>query len=230
MFGRGARVYLVPLYNHAKRGGGRLSRRLEAALVWWCRFLEAGPTSRVAYAPPERRRVILYTDATGGGRVAWTLDCGDGRREWAAAQTPRWLRRKVQRRRAQVATWELCAALAAVWALLDREGFQVGECEVLLFVDSNVALGTLRKGYSKEWDWNALAAEFWFRLADAGLSLRAFRVPSGQNLADAPTRSDKVREMREMEAAGFAERRWRWPRRWLERCWPAALAPGPSEG
>ena len=45
-----------------------------------------------------------------------------------------------------------------VWALLDREGLQVGECEVLLFVDSNVALGTLRKGYSKEGEWNALAA------------------------------------------------------------------------
>ena len=112
--------------------------------------------------------------------------------------------------------------------MLDREGLQVGECEVLLFVDSNVALGTLRKGYSTEWDWNALAAEFWFQLADAGLSLRAFRVPSDQNLADAPTRSEKVREMRAMKAAGFAERRWRWPRRWLERCWPAALAPAPS--
>ena len=95
----------------------------------------AVPVRVIPLAPRARQRVLLYTDATGGGNVAWVAETPWGR-FFAAATVPQRLRRWVVRRKNQarlrpsltawrklwlcwqVATWELLAALVAVHHLL----------------------------------------------------------------------------------------------------------------
>eukprot|EP00959_Pyramimonas_sp_CCMP1952_P387747 8126155-Pyramimonas_sp.AAC.1 len=62
------------------------------------------------------------------------------------------------------------------------------DCEAVLFIDSNVALHTLVRGASRQDDYNAAVADFWFQIATAAIILHAARAPSKLNLADGPTR------------------------------------------
>ena len=53
------------------------------------------------------------------------------------------------------------------------------------------------------------------------MTVAAWRVPSKQNVADAPTRPAAKRdELRRLLDAGFQEAEWRWPRRapWKREC------------
>jgi len=84
--------------------------------------------------------------------------------------------------------------------------------EIHLFVDNNVALGTLLRGSSRQHDWNELVADIWFQTAARGFVLMCWRVPSKQNLADAPTRPElRHEELKQLRAAGFRQTMWRWP-------------------
>jgi hypothetical protein len=100
--------------------------------------------------------------------------------------------------------------------------------QVICFIDSNVALGTLLRGSSRlgvsrasqeglassrrQPDWNRLVSGIWFDAASRGHVFGAFRVPSKLNLADAGTRmEDKTAELRAMSNAGFARIEWQWP-------------------
>ena len=67
-------------------------------------------------------------------------------------------------REVQIATWELVAAVCALWHFLDGHSIEDGT-EIQLFVDSTVALGTLVRGSSRQPDWNSLVAELWFQTA-----------------------------------------------------------------
>jgi hypothetical protein len=98
-----------------------------------------------------------------------------------------------------------------------------------VFIDSNVALGTLLRGASRrasgfarpgirlalsrrQHDWNALVSDIWFEAARGGHALAALRVPSRLNLSDAGTRrAQKKAELRAMYAAGFVRVAWEWP-------------------
>ena len=136
--------------------------------------------------------------------------------QWASVHVPSWLRRWALPRRNQVATWELVAALCALWSAVDALAEEGPQWEVHLFVDNTVAKGTLLRGSSRQRDWNALVSEIWFRAAEAGVVLQVWFVPSAQNLADACTRQDKKRaEMAQLKAIGFVEQPWEWPRHWL---------------
>ena len=104
VFGRGARVYLAPLFRHAESSSAQIPGRLRRALEWWCRYLSAVPVCGVPLAPRQRRRMLLYSDATGRGRLAWVAEWGSERR-WASTSAPSWLHRWALRRRNQVATW-----------------------------------------------------------------------------------------------------------------------------
>jgi hypothetical protein len=89
--------------------------------------------------------------------------------------------------------------------------------QVHLFIDSSTALGTLLRGSSNQKDWNQLVTQFWFSVATSGILLGTWRVPSAQNLADAPTRRGaKTKEMQFLIDAGFNEVRWKWPKQWLQ--------------
>ena len=114
----------------------------------------------------------------------------------------------------------VCAAAGAVGR---------ARAQVICFIDSNVALGTLLRGSSRmgvcvcrvakgrvssrrQPDWNRLVSGIWFDAASRGHVFGAFRVPSKLNLADAGTRmEDKTAELRAMSSAGFARIEWQWP-------------------
>jgi hypothetical protein len=159
--------------------------------------------------------MVLYSDATGHGHMAWVADLGEYK-VYSEIVAPCWLRRWVQPRKVQVATWELIAALCALWSLLSKLKSQGPQWEILLFVDSSVALGTLLKGCSRQRDWNSLVADLWFHTSSIGAFLTAWRVPSRQNLADAPTRpTKKTHELKILHEQGFTKTPWEWPHVWL---------------
>ena len=155
--------------------------------------------------------MLLYSDATGRGSLAWVAESSSERR-WASISVPSWLHRWALRRRNQVATWELVAALCGLWDAIEALAEDGPQWEVHLFMDNTMAKGTLLRGSSRQRNWNALVAEIWFRAAEAGLVLHAWFVPSAQNLADAPTRKESKREeMARLRDLGFEEVDWRWP-------------------
>ena len=123
----------------------------------------------------------------------------------------------MQPRKTQVATWELVAALAALWHIMSDLESPGAQWELEIFIDSTVALGTLLRGCSRQCDWNKLVSELWFRAAVSGTLMYAWRVPSKQNLADAPTRFfQRSTEMRQLRDAGFKETAWQWPLQWMK--------------
>ena len=110
VFGRGARVYLAPLFFHASCSSRCLSKRLQATLKWWLRFLENVPVRQIPSSPVPPVVLTLYTDATGDGTLAWVAE-GLSKRVFSRGFVPAPLRRWVHQRRQEIATWELVAAL-----------------------------------------------------------------------------------------------------------------------
>lgn len=68
VFGRGARVYLAPLFHWSTGKRTVLTTRLRRTLEWWLRFLAATPQRHVPLRWRAKQRVLVYSDATGGGR------------------------------------------------------------------------------------------------------------------------------------------------------------------
>jgi len=211
VFGRGARVFLAPLFHHAARSTSAISGRLKRSLRWWLRYLESVPIRLISLKAIERRKLLIYTDATGAGVMAWVAEYGT-RKQFSNVAVPPALRRWVCHRQNQIATWELVAAVCGLWVFLTGPGQVQDGTEIHLFVDNNVALGTLLRGSSRQRDWNELVADIWFQTAARGLVLMCWRVPSKQNLADAPTRPElRHEELKQLRAAGFRQTAWRWP-------------------
>ena len=175
----------------------------------------------------------------GGRRAGWALLCGGGGCEGPAPlgeaqahagvafDARAWKRPRGEQRRAQVAAWELVAAVCTL-----RYAFrQWPGAELLFFVDSKArqsiyastrvrplpsatqaALGVLRKGCSRQEDYNALVTEIWLMAAQEACLLTFWWALSAQNIADAPTRpAQKAAQLAAMREAGFCEVPWAWP-------------------
>ena len=208
-FGRAGRVHLAPLFRHASGSTSKMSGRVERALRWWLQFLECVPQRLIHCARlVARTRCIVYSDATGHGDVAWAI-CLPSARFWAASVVPAAVWRWACYRKTQIATWELLAAICALQWLLDQN---LGELDVVLFVDNKTALGTLVRGSSRQVDWNALIGDLWLRVARTSTLLSSFYVPSHLNVADAPTRpKEKGAALQAMQEVGFTRVQWRSP-------------------
>jgi hypothetical protein len=115
----------------------------------------------------------------------------------------------VKPRRQQIGTWELIAAVCGLWHAFSQLPQAL---EIFLFVDSNPALGALVRGTSRQVDWNALVTSIWFAAAQRADILCPFRVPSAQNLADAPSRAhEDPAKLDVLFELGFKETQWQWP-------------------
>ena len=170
--------------------------------------MQEPPSRIVPVQQPERRRCILYTDATGKGRMAWVIQA-PGFKAWAAADVPAAAKRWALQRKNQIGTWELMAAICALKLVLAR---LQGDFEILAFVDNTSALGALLRGCSRQADWNELIGELWFSVARRGHYLHLWHVPSHLNLADAPTRPEaKAEQIRKLSEDGFQEMQWIFP-------------------
>ena len=151
MFGKGARVYLAPLFFHASGTSSVLTHRVRRSLQWWLRFLPEVPVRVVPCVPMLRERMTIYIDAAGDGCLAWVLHIGTVKL-FAAIKVPTWLQKWVVKRQVQIATWELVAALCAIWHVVDEIGWQGPQLDIRIFIDSAVALGTLLRGSSRQSD------------------------------------------------------------------------------
>jgi hypothetical protein len=184
--------------------------RLVRALEWWQRFLATNPRRSLPLEPSSKPRLVVYTDATGAGTLAWAAVLA-GQKVFASARVPRWLNQWACFRRQQIATWELVAAVCALWYFFESAA-NAGGLDIVLFIDSTVALGTLLRGCSRQRDWNDIVSGIWFAAADCAHILSVFRVPSHLNVADWPTREElKASEMQRLAASGFSRLEWAWP-------------------
>ena len=106
--------------------------------------------------------------------------------------------------------------MCALWQIFDSVR---GQVEILLFVDSTAAHGTIVRGCSRQEDWNHLISEIWFQPASLGNCLSAWWAPSHLNLADAPSRIPQPDSVTCLTAQGFQEVDFRWPGHlaWLPR-------------
>ena len=182
---------------------------MERALRWWLQFLECVPQRLIHCARPVARiRCVVYSDATGRGDVAWAI-CLPNARFWAASEVPAAVWRWACYRKTQIATWELLAAICALQWLFEQN---LGDLDVVLFVDNTTALGTLVRGSSRQVDWNALIGDLWLRVARTSTLLSSFYVPSHLNLADAPTRpTEKCAALEAMQKVGLTRVSWSRP-------------------
>ena len=85
----------------ARRCSHRLGRRLVCALQWWLVFLQRTPARTVPLVVQKRGRIIVYSDATGGGALAYVLLLPDGTKFYAAVSAPRAMKRRLKQRRKQ---------------------------------------------------------------------------------------------------------------------------------
>ena len=95
VFGRVGRVYLTPLYKHAhgyalylcelyrkravlvRRSSHFISGRVRRALQWWLQYLQKIPSRVVPLLAEEKPRVLIWSDATGKGRLAYVIQGSD---------------------------------------------------------------------------------------------------------------------------------------------------------
>ena len=135
-----------------------MGEHLRRSLEWWSKFLEQVPTRCAGTCPSvaehlasqycvcrivpmrakARNRILVYSDATGGGKLAWVIEAGEDRR-FASTDAPAALRGYLKPRKtqalppaavleprafscAQVTPFELVAALTALEEALKYEG------------------------------------------------------------------------------------------------------------
>jgi hypothetical protein len=172
------------------------------------RFIEARPVRSIPLRSGDqiRKRVLVYTDATGRGTMAYVIK-GPGCQVFASAEAPAGLRSWLQPRETQVGPFELVAAIAGV----ERAMESFPDCEIILFIDNQSALGVVGNGSSPVPDMCALVQGLWFACAAKGVFLVTFWVPSELNLADWPTRPDEKAPLLEKLRARFSQEPFRWP-------------------
>ena len=127
-----------------------------------------------------------------------------GHTSWYTAGTvPRRWRAKLSARKTQINVYEQAAVLLALGTFAPL----ISNRRVLIYIDSNAALGSIVKGHSNRQDINLYAGTVWHLLAKHKITAFFMRVPSKQNPADAPSRGE-FRALRRDKGARWAAPVW----------------------
>ena len=86
-------------------------------------------------------------------------------------------------------------------ATLLREAARFRRRTVVWYVDNTAAEGALKKGYSGSRFMTAIVAEFWDICIRNNIAVWIDRVPSKENIADAPSRGDIKYLVEELKAS-----------------------------
>ena len=164
LFGRIGRAPLRAVYQRQHEKGRRsfaLTNSLRFALRWLRQVvLSAGP--RLVFEPRSlspRRRVTLYTDATGGGVLgAVCVPPPPFRPAWVRAVVPPELTSLLRPRLTQVGPYEALAIVLALSAFADR-GLE--DADILLFVDNTEAQSIAINGFASAEDTALIAGDIW---------------------------------------------------------------------
>ncbi|KAF4682327.1 hypothetical protein FOZ60_010744 [Perkinsus olseni] len=231
MFGKSGRSYLRVLYNwhyNTRTQAFKPHHQVARALQWFRWAITECPRRTIALGQA-RKPFILYTDAEFGdqegapnGQIGGVLHIPDqNKTEYVSWRPPTELLSKLKQRKTQIDALETLGALVCIyhWSYTDnyfqKEAQTTGGCDVTLYIDSTTAEGCIRKGCSTAEDLNSMCTQIWKTAATLGIYLYTLRVPSAENPADWPSRS----EFRRMETLGWARARtlvdppWR---TWLE--------------
>ena len=186
-FGRVGSAQLRRIFNRAHgNGSSTLSASLRRVLLWWKAMLSNHAFHlQVKLTYDERRPILMYTDATGNGRMGYACYGSNGILMcWSMLRAPPLVGAILRRRKTQVTAWE---TIAPLWALF-QEAHRVRQQHIWLFVDNVGAQFVLQKGASKVCDINAVCAAFWLLVARLDCKVDVIRLKSIENPAGAPSR------------------------------------------
>lgn len=184
--GRLGRPFVIPLYSkiHARVYNRKTGDRLMRALAWWRNAIAIqNITCEVDLAKTEeRRKVVVWTDATRTGRGVVIAVRGGAKAQryesgWASEDT-------------EICEAELETFVMGLRQLKDSGGRNLS---ILGLLDNDGSLGILVRGYCKSKSKNhskltQLAEEAWTLLCEMQSNIWLERVASGDNPADRPSR------------------------------------------
>ena len=159
-FGRVGRALLRPIIWRQMQLSRQcsLTRRLRWSLAWFCEILGCMTARHVPYVrAPVSERMFLYTDAESQGHLADFMVINQSIFFWVG-QAPRRLQNMLLPRKTQIIAYELMAAVACIFVVLQIVGHGV---PVIHFIDATVALNIVLKGSAKQGDLNAICGHLW---------------------------------------------------------------------
>jgi len=189
VFLRAARCWLRPLYRqqYSPLKAGECSRELLHALRWWIAYLESSPEALILYRQPARPIRHVFSDAAGETASLCGFLFADSCWYGTHCKVPSaMLDALLPRKDEQILALEIIAVLLVLVTFPDY----CADALIRFHVDSQSALGILRKGAASSSDHNFLSGIFWMLSAGLPAGVWLDWVPSHLNIADGPTRGD----------------------------------------
>ena len=208
LFNRIGRALLRPFIWRQRQhiGGHGLTPRLRHSVRWFRALLAEDLSRKLPLVrAPSMPLSLVYSDAEGNGRVGAVASLQDGSVRFLRGRVPSCIRRSLVARRTNIVAFELIAAMVAILSLCP-DGLR--GTRVVHFIDNKAALACVVRGFSRHRDLAAIAGRLWFEMAVMHCDYRAEFVPSGENLADGPSR-DETSIMEALKAVELVH--WTWP-------------------
>ena len=187
IFHRLGRAMIMPIFAQMKKRHGRVGKVLEIALRWWLEVLQLQLVQTCPWAPPTSTPIQLFADARGSPpRLAAVLFI-DGETFFTDWEPPPELMRLFEvRRDNQIMGLELLA-IALGFSTFAR---QLGSRKVVVWSDNTGSEATSSKGTAKSWDHACIVHALWLKAAQLKAHLWIDRVPTDDNIADLPSRTE----------------------------------------
>jgi hypothetical protein len=199
IFRRLGRAMLRPIFHQQHHGprDGRIDLSLSSALEWWQRALEEQTSEDFPFEAVQSCTAEIFCDAAGSPPHICAVIFIDGQSFYCHNSVPdAWLNWFAERNDAQIMGLELLAVLYAILNFLPL----IQGRTVRIWTDNEGGRGSMTSGGAREWDHNLLVHKIWEVCFRYCVNPWFDRVPTDDNIADGPTRSD----MLVVEALGAA--------------------------
>ena len=165
------------------------NRALDFSFEFFVRFFAVLPPLRFDFNISQRRKVVVYSDASfsthRAGMGIVLLDCESGQRWVCGLEIPSWILRSLEDRETQINQLELLTILCAVLTFGDSH---MRGRDVLFFCDNCSALCAAVHGYARSTDMALLSNALHLELASLQCRSWFEWVPSKANISDIPSR------------------------------------------
>jgi len=206
LYGRVGRAALKPVYERQHSSHIYIDKQLRAALQCILQIMnEAPPRAVLPSFLSSRRSSVAYTDGQGAGWIAAVIFPGAPFKPfYSAMQLPSDLVSRFPRgsgrcgRANAIEQIETCAVVL----LLEVFGDVLLDSDLRLFVDNIAEQGSLIRGFSRSHSQAVLCGAVWKRVARLRVGLWVDRVESAANIADIPTRPEKVERFETLRNLG----------------------------
>ena len=191
-----------------------MSTELRFAVEWWIHVLRSQLTEEITWHSRAPRVVDMFCDARGWPASLAAVVIENGQLQYTAWDVPiAVVSAFSDRRDSQIMGLELLAIVVGMTTFRQ----QLRGVALRVWTDNVGGEGALKKGSAFSTDHNYLVHAVWLLAALDGISLWFERVPSKQNIADAPSRNE-FSEMHRLKAGWrrpvLPEQLWR-PGTWM---------------